>query len=63
MVSVEDTPFYHCVSHCVRKAFFCGVDSYSGISYEHHREWVENRLLELAKVLAIGVCAYAVMHV
>ncbi|MBM7074736.1 transposase, partial [Shewanella sp. 202IG2-18] len=61
MVSVEDTPFYHCVSRCVRRAFLCGVDSYSGISYEHRREWVETRLLELAEVFAIDICAYAVM--
>ena len=38
MVSIEDTPFYHYVSRCVRRAFLCGVD---WRSYEHRREWVE----------------------
>jgi hypothetical protein len=26
-ISVEDTPFYHAVSSCVRKAWLTGVDS------------------------------------
>ena len=61
-ISLVDTPYYHLCSRTVRKAFLCGVDNYTHQSYEHRRDWVESRLLELANVFAIDVCAYAVSY-
>ena len=60
-ISLEATPFYHCVSRCVRRAFLCGKDSVSGRSYEHRRHQTEHDLLRLASIFFIDVAAFAVL--
>jgi hypothetical protein len=57
LISLIDTPFYYCVSRCVRRSYLCGVDDYSGQNYEQRRGWVEECLLYLSWVFAIDSAA------
>jgi len=59
--SLQDTLYYHYVSRCVRRAFLCGYDTYSKQSYEHRRQWLEDKLLKTADIFALKLCAYPVM--
>ena len=60
-IAVEATPYYHCVSRCVRRAFLCGQDKFSGRSYEQRRSLIETELLRLTQIFYLDAVAYAVM--
>jgi REP element-mobilizing transposase RayT len=61
LISLEDTPYYHCYVRCVRRAFLFGDDKYSGLNYDHRREWIREKIISQTDVFAIDCCAYAVM--
>ena len=60
-ISLQDTPYYHVVSRCVRRAFLCGEDRLTGRSFEHRRQWIEDRIHELAGIFGVAIWGYAVM--
>jgi len=53
--------FFHCYTRCVRRAYLCGVDSYTGKSFEHRKHWIRSRLAELVQIFAIECLSYATM--
>ncbi len=54
-ISLTDTKYYQCISCCVMRAFLCGEDKLTGKSYEHRRDWVEEKLLMMEAVFCIDV--------
>jgi REP element-mobilizing transposase RayT len=60
-VSLQETPYYHVVSRCVRRGWLYGYDEYAGKDFSHRKQWIIDRMTELVSVFAIDLCAYAVM--
>ena len=52
---------YHCISRCVRRAFLCGEDRYTGENFDHRKDWVDRRLKKLASIFAVDVGGRTVM--
>lgn len=60
LVSLEATPYYHCIARCVRRSFLFGIDD-KGRDLNHRKPWFLKRLKLLGEVFAIDIPAYAVM--
>ena len=59
LVSLDDTPYYHCVGRCVRRGYLCGT--VGDHSYEHRLGWITDRIKQLSAAFCIDIAAYAVM--
>ncbi len=42
-----------CIARCVRRAFLCGIDSYSSRDYSHRKAWILDRLRHLAGLFGV----------
>ena len=61
LVDIAATPYYHCISRVVRRAFLCGHDPLTGNNFDHRKPWIAERLQELAGSFPVDVCAYGLM--
>jgi hypothetical protein len=52
---------YHCMVRCVRRAYLCGEDAYSGRNYDHRKGWIRGRLGLLTRSFGVDLLTYAVM--
>jgi REP element-mobilizing transposase RayT len=55
LVDVDVTRWYHCITRCVRRAFLLSEGPLN------RKQWIENRLKELAEIFAISVGGFSVM--
>ena len=59
-IVVEDmVGVYHCIARCVRRAFLCGIDPYTGRDFSHRKEWILGRLRDLAGRTSSWVSEYS----
>ena len=55
LVDVSLTRWYHCVTRCVRRAFLLGDGDHN------RKQWLQDRLEELAEIFAVSVGGFSVM--
>jgi hypothetical protein len=55
LVDPAVTRWYHCITHCVRRAFLLGEGDFD------RKAWIDHRLKELAETFAVAVGGYAVL--
>ncbi|MCF6442934.1 transposase [Pseudoalteromonas luteoviolacea] len=61
LIDLSSTSYYHLIARCVRRAFLCGDDKYTGKNFDHRRTWLVERIKLLSSVFAIDIAAYAIM--
>jgi hypothetical protein len=55
LIDLSVARWYHCTSRCVRRAFLLAEGP------TNRKEWIENRIKELAEIFAVGVGGFSVM--
>jgi putative transposase len=62
LIDPNFTASYHCIHHCVRRAYLCGYDPYLNRSVEHRKIWIQERLNTLSDIFACDIYGHAVMN-
>ena len=60
-IDYDSTPYYHLMNRCVRRSYLCGLDEETGKDYSHRKQWLVDRMKQLATIFSVHICAYAVM--
>ena len=61
LCAAEEIQAFHLINRCVRRTYLCGKDRRSGKDYSHRKEWIRQRLEELAGIFGIDVLGFAVL--
>ena len=61
LVDPDQPLCYHLVSRCVRRGWLCGYDRVSKRNYSYRKQWLTQRLTQLAGAFAIDLYAYAIL--
>lgn len=61
MCAEDEIQAFHLINRCVRRTYLCGKDRRSGRDYSHRKEWIRERLEELAGIFAVDVLGFAVL--
>lgn len=61
VINEEQVGTYHCINRCVRRAYLCGRDAVTRRSYNHRKQWLQDRLQKLAGLFAVDIMAFAVL--
>ncbi|MFO1001880.1 MAG: hypothetical protein U0936_16215 [Planctomycetaceae bacterium] len=57
----DEIQAFHLINRCVRRTFLCGKDRRSGKDYSHRKQWIRERLEELAGIFAVDILGFAVL--
>ncbi|MFO1000691.1 MAG: hypothetical protein U0936_10145 [Planctomycetaceae bacterium] len=52
---------FHLINRCVRRTHLCRKDRRSGKDYSHSKEWIRERLEELAGIFPLNVPGFEVL--
>ena len=59
--AADEVQAFHLINRCVRRTYLCGKDRRSGKDFSHRKEWIRERLEELAGIYGIDVLGFAVL--